>query len=121
MSKKILAIVGSARIGGNTELLVDSFLEGAAENGHEITKFHLGEIKVNGCLGCGQCYKNGIPCVQKDDMQLIYPVFDTANVIVWASPLYYRHFTAQMFAVIDRLHTLGDPEKIPVRFKDVLC
>ena len=113
-----MAIVGSPRIGGNTDLLADAFLKGAAENGHNVTKFHLGKMNINGCLGCDQCFKKGGRCIQDDDMQQIYPVFDKANVVAWASPLYIRQFSARMKAVIDRLHSLGDPTVLSVPVKE---
>jgi len=118
MGKNILAIVGSPRIGGNTELLTDAFIKGALENGHTAQKILLGKIKVNGCTACGQCYKNGVPCVQNDGMQQIYPLFDKANIIVWASPLYYRQFSAQLMAVINRLHPISHPDVLSVPFKE---
>lgn len=68
MSKKVLAIVSSPRKNGNTELLVDEFVKGAQEAGHEVEKICLREKKIAPCLACEACLRNGGTCVQKDDM-----------------------------------------------------
>lgn len=68
MSKKVLAIVSSPRKNGNTELLVDEFVKGAREAGHEAEKLCLREKKIAPCLACEACLRNGGICVQKDDM-----------------------------------------------------
>lgn len=108
---KILMIVGSSRVGGNTDQLADAVLKGAAEHGHEITKLHLGTTKVKPCLGCNVCVTTDA-CVQKDGMLEIAPAFLDCDAVVFATPLYFWGISAQMKAVIDRLYALGakDPK-----------
>ncbi|MDL2217634.1 flavodoxin family protein [Christensenellaceae bacterium OttesenSCG-928-M15] len=118
MGKKILVINGSPRKQGNTELLVDAFLEGVRESGHEAHAFHLHEMNVHPCIGCLRGGKNPeSPCVQKDDMDKLYPLYQAADVVVLASPMYYWGFTAQLKMVIDRLFAVTEA-KIDTRNKE---
>ena len=86
--KNILVIVGSGHKNGNTDQLADAFIRGATEAGHKVTKVFLGNKVINGCLGCNACHF-GKPCVQKDDMIELYPLFMQCDAIVLASPLYF--------------------------------
>lgn len=104
---KFLAIVGSARSGGNTDLLTDAFLKGIAEYGHSSTKIHLGETKIAPCLGCNSCTTSGT-CVQHDGMQQLLPAFLDCDVVVFATPVYFWGISAQLKAVIDRLYAVGE-------------
>lgn len=69
MSKQVLVLVGSPRKHGNTDRLADKFIRGAQEADHRVEKVYLKERKINKCLGCGACQRNGGACVQKDDMR----------------------------------------------------
>lgn len=105
--KKILVLTSSARKRGNTDLLSDEFMRGAEAAGHTTEKLHVSFMKINGCLGCLACQKNGGKCVQKDDMTEVYEKMKEADVIVFASPVYFYNFNAQMKAVIDRTIALN--------------
>lgn len=107
MSKKVLAIVSSPRKNGNTELLVDEFVKGAREAGHETEKICLREKKIAPCLACEACLRNGGTCVQKDDMAEILPKLIDADVIVLSTPVYYYSICAQLKAMIDRTLPIG--------------
>lgn len=115
MKKKILIINGSPRKSGNTELLVDSFIKGANESGNIAQKINLRELNINNCIGCLQCQeKKGNPCIQKDDMDKLYSAFNEADMVVFASPLYWMHFTALLKNAMERLFALapyGIPQK----------
>ena len=63
----VLGIVGSPRIGGNTEVLIDEVLAGAEEAGASTEKVNLNKMEINPCQACNSCYKTG-HCMQKDDM-----------------------------------------------------
>lgn len=102
MSKKVLAIVSSPRKNGNTELLVDEFVKGAQEAGHEVEKLCLREKKIAPCLACEACLRNGGTCVQKDDMAGVLQKLIDADVIVLSTPVYYYSISAQMKTMIDR-------------------
>lgn len=74
MSKKIIVITGSPRKSGNTSALVKAFTEGAESAGHSVTEFFLDKMEIHGCKGCfGGHSDRDCPCVQKDDMEKIYP------------------------------------------------
>ena len=117
MSQKILVVVGSPRVGGNTDQLADAFMRGLRENNHSVKKIHLAKVKVNPCLGCEQCFRNGTPCVQKDDMNDILKDVEQADLIVFACPVYFSNLTAQMKMFIDRFycmyHQYHFPKKRP--------
>lgn len=108
MSKKILAILASARKNGNTSALLDVCLNGAEEAGAEAERICIGAQQIAGCLGCEFCHKNHALCIQKDAMQPLYEKIQEADAIVLASPVYYGGFTAQLKAFIDRLYCLTE-------------
>ena len=101
MSKKVLILAGSPRKRGNSSLLCDEFLKGAAEAQHEVEKISVADRAINYCTGCYSCNRTG-KCVQKDDMAEILGKMIAADVIVLASPVYFYTMCAQMKAVIDR-------------------
>ena len=109
---KILILNGSPTKDGNTVALVKAFKEGAESKGHEITVLDVAHKKVNGCMSCGYCHGAGNgKCVQQDDMQQIYPYLMDAEMIVFASPVYYFTMSAQLEAVIQRFYAINHPPK----------
>lgn len=98
---KVLAVSGSPRIGGNSDLLCDQFLLGAKEAGHETSKLNIGKKDLHPCLGCEACARTG-KCVQKDDMKEMLDQILAADVIVLATPVYFYCMDAQMKMFIDR-------------------
>lgn len=109
MGKKIIVLNGSPRKNGNTSALVKAFREGAESAGHTVTEFWLGGMKINGCRGCCAGGKNlESPCVQKDDMEQIYPAYKEADVVVLASPLYYWTISGQLKCAFDRLFAVAE-------------
>ena len=109
--REILVLAGSPRINGNSDMLADAFIEGAQNAGHSVTKIYAAAHKVNGCLGCNKCWSDGTHCVQKDDMVKIYPAFEKASVLVFATPLYYYSWSAQIKSVLDRTFTYASPDR----------
>lgn len=111
MSKKIVILNGSSRKNGNTSCLTASFTEGARSAGNEVTEFFLNDMDIHGCRGCfGGHSSKECPCVQKDDMTAIYPKVRTADVIVFASPLYYWTISGQLKTAVDRLFALEESD-----------
>lgn len=109
----ILVLNGSPRPNGNTAAMVNAFVEGASENGHQITVVDVCRKKIAGCLACEYCHTKGEGrCIQQDDMQEIYPVLEEAEMIVLASPIYYHSFTGQLQCVINRIYALDKPKKL---------
>lgn len=102
---KVVVLVGSVRKGGNTELLAEAFANGA-EKENEVEIISVADDKIFPCIGCNSCFqREGHGCFQQDDMQKIYPKLAEADVIAVASPVYFYGISAQLKAVIDRLHT----------------
>ena len=109
MSKKIIILNGSPRKSGNTSALVSAFIEGAKKKGHIVSEFFLDEMNIHGCKGCFGGGKNPeSPCVQKDDMDKIYPVYKGADVVVLATPLYYWSISGQLKCAFDRLFAVAE-------------
>lgn len=101
---KIIVICGSPRSEGNTEIMSEAFVDGAKDQGHEVEMIHLGNKAVAPCLGCEYCFSHDGVCVQKDDMKDILNTLDGADMIVFASPIYWFSVSAQIKCVIDRLY-----------------
>lgn len=99
---RVLAISASPRKGGNSDVLCDRFLQGAAEAGHETEKIRLTEKRIAPCAACYACGKDGHACVQKDDMSEILQKLIDADVIVLSTPVYFYSVAAQMKTMIDR-------------------
>ena len=106
---KIAILNGSPRK-ENTTAMVDAFKKGAKAAGHDVEVYQVGKMKIAGCLGCEYCHTkgNGV-CVQKDDLKKIMPAYKEADMIVFASPIYYFTMTAQMEAAIQRVYCIGKP------------
>lgn len=98
---KALGIYGSPRKGGNTDLLLDRVLEGAAAAGAEVSRVYVRDMNFEGCIECGGCDQTGV-CVVEDDMQRVYPQILDARVVFLASPVFFYGLTAQVKALIDR-------------------
>ncbi len=109
MSKKIIILNGSPRKSGNTTALTAEFKKGAEEAGNTVTEFLLDGMNINGCKGCFGGGKNpDSPCVQKDDMDKIYPVYKKADIVVLATPLYYWTISGQLKTAFDRLFAVAE-------------
>ena len=113
---KIVALAGSPRRRGNTELLLDAFLEGAKSKGAKATKVVLNRLKIKPCQACYACKKTG-KCKQKDDMKKLLRKLLKAEVWVFATPVYWWGPSAQLKLALDRMFPFchpdnGLPEKI---------
>lgn len=102
---RIVVLVGSMRKGGNTDLLAQAFAEGAGKN-NIVEVVSVADYKVNPCIGCNSCFiRKGNQCFQEDDMDKIYDKLKLADMVVVASPVYFYGISAQLKAIVDRLHT----------------
>ena len=106
---KIAILNGSPRK-ENTYALCEAFAEGAKEAGHEVEILHVGKMKIGGCLGYEYCHTKGNgACVQKDDFEQVLEAYKTADMVVFASSVYYFDVTAQLSAAIQRVYCIGKP------------
>ena len=101
MSKKVLILSTSPRRSSNSEALAEAFARGAAESGHEVELIALRDKELRFCRGCFACQKSG-KCVIHDDMQEIVPKMEQADVLVFATPIYYYEMSGQMKTLLDR-------------------
>ncbi len=109
MGKKIMVLNGSPRKSGNTAALIAAFTKGAEEAGNLVHVFFLDGMDIRGCKGCFCGGKNpDSPCVQKDDMDKIYPVYKEADIVVLATPLYYWTISGQLKCAFDRLFAVAE-------------
>ena len=102
---KLLAIVGSPRLKGNTNYLVDQALGEAAKLGAQTERLVLSQYEINPCLGHDDCATFD-SCQQKDDAGWILEKFCEADGVILATPVYYYNVTAQMKVFIDRNYFL---------------
>ncbi len=98
---KIIILQGSPNIKGSTNILVEEFSKGAEGAGHSVIRFDIDKMNIHPCTGCVACGYEG-PCVQKDENQKIREAILSADMIVFATPLYYYGMSAQLKTVIDR-------------------
>ena len=101
--KKILIIQGGGRPHGNTAQLVRSFAEGAEAAGHHTEILSLMKQEVKGCLGCNAC-RYGKPCIQKDGFNELVPKIKEADLLVFASPMYFWTISSRLKAFIERIY-----------------
>ena len=106
---KVLGIMGSPRIGGNSDILLDEALAGAKAAGAEVEKIILDKKKIAGCKDCKKCNEAGI-CVLKDDMLEIHKKILDADAIIHSVPVYFWSMTSQMKAYLDRWCAFFDAE-----------
>lgn len=105
MSKRILIIKTSLRSNSNSDALADAFAKGAAESGNTVEQISLRGKNIEFCRGCLACQQLG-RCVIQDDAISIAEQMKTAEVIVWATPIYYYEMSGQMKTLIDRANSL---------------
>jgi multimeric flavodoxin WrbA len=113
--KNVLIIETSPRKGGNSDQLAEHFAQGAREAGNSVEVISLADKEINFCKGCLSCVKT-LRCFMRDDADAIRAKMREADVIVWATPIYYYNVSGQMKTMIDRANPLyGDDYK----FRDI--
>ncbi|MCD8205229.1 MAG: flavodoxin family protein [Clostridia bacterium] len=100
--KNIIIISSSPRRDGNSELLCQQFAKGAMDAGNDVHVIYLYAVNINFCRGCYYCYDNGA-CVQRDDMNEINEMMKNADVLVFATPVYFYQISGQLKTFLDRM------------------
>jgi len=101
----ILVITTSLRKNSNSELLADYFIKGAQEQHHNVEKITLKDKKIAFCHGCLACQSLG-ECIIKDDSNGIVKKMCNADILVFATPIYYYEMSGQMKVLLDRANPL---------------
>ena len=102
---KILGLMGSPRIKGNSDLLIDEALKGAESKGAEVEKIVVDKLKIAPCKEYYGCLKDG-KCVIHDDMDELYQKILDADAIIVASPMFFYTISAQLMLLISRCQAL---------------
>ena len=113
--KKVVVISTSLRAGSNSDMLADKFIEGAKSAGNEVEKIVLAGKAIQFCKGCLACQKLG-RCIISDDVNDIMAKVLEADVVCWATPIYYYEMSGQMKTLIDRMNAMYPKD---YRFRDV--
>ena len=99
---KVLILNGSPRVNGNTDVAVNELVKTFEAEGVETVVSRIGNQDIRGCIACGSCSKNG-KCVFDDAVNELASVFEEADGLVLASPVYYASANATLIACLDRL------------------
>ena len=113
--KRVIVISTSLRRGSNSDMMTDQFVAGAKAAGHEVEKISLVGKEIQFCKGCLGCQKLG-RCVINDDVNDIMAKVLQADVICWATPIYYYEMSGQMKTLIDRMNAMYEQD---YQFRDV--
>ena len=113
--KKVIVISTSLRRGSNSDMLAEQFIEGVKATGNEVEKVSLTDKNIQFCKGCMACQKLG-RCVIKDDVNDIMAKVLKADVICWATPIYYYEMSGQMKTLIDRMNAMYEQD---YQFRDI--
>jgi len=108
---KVLGIYGSPRQGGNSDRLLDQALAGAGVAGAEVKRLYVRDLKLAGCRECGACDKSGV-CRWNDDMQKVYPLLESSEIIILAAPIFFYGLPARMKAMIDRAQAMWNKRRL---------
>lgn len=113
--KKVIVVTSSPRKGGNSETLAQKFAEGAIAAGNDVQFVAVRDVNLKFCTGCMYCQSHG-KCVLDDGMNALYDSFQNADVIAFATPVYYYAVCGQLKTFLDRLNPLYTRKN---KFKDV--
>lgn len=111
----VIVISTSLRAHSNSDALANEFIRGAQDAGHTVEKISLVDKNIQFCKGCLACQKLG-KCVIKDDVNDIMEKVLNADVVVWATPIYYYEMSGQMKTLIDRMNAMYSQD---YKFRDV--
>lgn len=113
--KNVVVISTSLRAGSNSDMLADKFIDGAVSVGNTVEKISLAGKNIAFCKGCLACQKLG-RCVIDDDVNEIMKKVLAADVVVWATPIYYYEMSGQMKTLIDRMNAMYS---LDYKFRDI--
>lgn len=100
-----VVIISSSMRKGNSDALCDEFEKGAVASGHKVHRINLREKNIGYCRACCDCYEIG-SCKLRDDMNSLYPMIQSADVLVFATPIYFGSISGQLKTFLDRLYPI---------------
>lgn len=103
--KKVVVISTSLRPGSNSHALAEQFAKGAEAAGHQVELISLRGKEIRFCVGCLSCQQTGV-CIFRDDVPAIMERVLNADVVCWATPIYYYEMSGQMKTLIDRMNAM---------------
>ena len=103
MSKTILVLTGSPRVGGNSDQLAEAFIRGAQNAGNTVIRFDAGRKQIGPCVGCQGCFSKGTPCMVVDDFTEFALDLLKADAVAIFTPLYWFNWPGGIKAAIDKL------------------
>lgn len=106
MTKKVLVISSSPRIGGNSDTLCDEFVKGALDGDNAAVKYNLEEIRFHSCKACMKCKTAEMKCFQEDGLSEVLDKMMEADVIVYATPVYYYMMCGTLKRFFDRCYPI---------------
>ena len=113
--KRVVVISTSLRPGSNSQAMAEQFAAGAEAAGHTVKLISLRGKDIKFCIGCLSCQRIGA-CVFKDDVPAIMESVLNADVVCWATPIYYYEMSGQMKTLIDRMNAMYPKD---YRFRDI--
>lgn len=103
--KKIVVITGSPRKKGNSIAMTEAFIQAVEAKGHIVTRFDAAHMTIGGCHACETCFETGKACSYDDDFNIIAPAIMEADVVIFATPVYWYSFPSQIKSVIDKMYS----------------
>ena len=105
--KKIVIVTGSPRPGSNSTILAKAFAEGAETSGNHVDFFDAVNSRIEGCMACKKCWTDDKPCVADDDFNKFAELMEPADVVVFATPVYWGTYPSQLKALVDKFFAYG--------------
>ena len=118
-SKNVLILLGSPREDGNSTRLAFALADAACAAGHLVQSIRLAALRFSPCDACDSCRPSAkAPCVLQDDLQSLYPLLHEADVLVWATPLWFHTWSSSLKLLIDRLYCLAPYRRVNLAGRD---
>ncbi len=108
---KIVTLLGSPRVNGNTNTLAKAFNE-TAQSGADVKTFLLNKLEFKGCQACDVCKTKSDKCVLKDDLTEVLEAVEDTDILVLATPIYFGDITAQLKTFVDRCYSYLEPFEV---------
>lgn len=109
---RIVCLLGSPRVGGNSDALADAFCDAALAQGAKCRQFALRDLRFQGCVNLRQCKSGAETCGLDDDLLPVLDAVAGADVVVIASPIYFCNMTGLAKQALDRFFSFFVPDYV---------